>query len=99
MKKTVKLYQIIIFVLIIIICALVYLRYKDNKVVIENRQEPGDTLELMQKNEYALENNDFSKFDFSFLKFENGKKNKIYSPLSIKYAFKMIEEASNVETK
>ena len=55
MKKTVKIYQIIIFVLIIIICALVYLRYKDNKVVIENRQEPGDTLELMQKNEYALE--------------------------------------------
>ena len=35
-----------------------------------------------------------SEFDLSFLKMENGQKNKIYSPLSIKYALKMLEEGT-----
>ena len=35
-----------------------------------------------------------SKFDLSFLKMENGAENKIYSPLSIKYALKMLEEGT-----
>ena len=33
------------------------------------------------------------------MKLENKKENKIYSPLSIKYSLKMLEEASNGETK
>lgn len=37
--------------------------------------------------------------DYSFLKLENKKENMVYSPLSIKYALKMLEEASNGETK
>ena len=34
---------------------------------------------------YDLKNNQLSNFDIAFLKVENGKENKIYSPLSIKY--------------
>jgi len=37
-------------------------------------------------------------FDFSFLKLENNKKNMLYSPLSIKYALKMLEEGANGNT-
>ena len=37
--------------------------------------------------------------DYSFLKLENEEKNKIYSPLSIKYALKMLEEGANGNTK
>eukprot|EP00833_Pecoramyces_ruminatium_P002311 jgi/Orpsp1_1/1176343/evm.model.c7180000057256.1 len=35
-----------------------------------------------------------SDFDFSFLKLENNKENMLYSPLSIKYALKMLEEGA-----
>lgn len=44
-------------------------------------------------------NNKILSFDLNFLKLENQKENKIYSPLSIKYALKMLEEATNGETK
>jgi len=35
-----------------------------------------------------------SDFDFSFLKLENNKKNMLYSPLSIEYALKMLQEGA-----
>ena len=40
-----------------------------------------------------------SSINFEFLKLENQKENKIYSPLSIKYALKMLEEGASGETK
>ena len=45
-----------------------------------------------------LENN-LSEFDLSFLKMEQDNKNLIYSPLSIKYALRMLEEATVGESK
>ncbi|OUM56349.1 Non-catalytic module family DOC2, partial [Piromyces sp. E2] len=39
-----------------------------------------------------------SEFDFSFLKLENNKKNMLYSPLSIKYALKMLKEGAAKNT-
>lgn len=67
--------------------------------VKEEKQTPVETTKVASKNEYALTDNNLSKFDLSFLKFENGKENKIYSPLSIKYAFKMLNEGASGETK
>ncbi len=40
-----------------------------------------------------------SDLDLGFLKLENGKKNLIYSPLSIKYALKMLSEGAGQNTK
>ena len=40
-----------------------------------------------------------NEFDLSFLKLENKKENLIYSPLSIKYALKMLEEGADGNTK
>ena len=37
-------------------------------------------------------------FDFSFLKMENHKKNMVYSPLSIKYNLKMLQEGVDKNT-
>jgi len=48
---------------------------------------------------YDLVNNQLSNFDIAFLKAENEKKNKIYSPLSIKYTLKMLEEGAKGTTK
>lgn len=43
--------------------------------------------------------NIISNFDLSFLKLENQRTNKIYSPLSIKYALKMLEEGTSGDSK
>ncbi|MBO5180245.1 MAG: hypothetical protein J6B87_07880 [Clostridia bacterium] len=40
-----------------------------------------------------------SNINFEFLKLENQKENKIYSPLSIKYALKMLEKGASGESK
>lgn len=48
---------------------------------------------------YNLQGNSLEDFDLSFLQLENGKTNKIYSPLSIKYALAMLEEGANGETR
>lgn len=57
----------------------------------ENKIEETETVEFKKKL--------ISNFDLNFLKLENQKENKVYSPLSIKYALKMLEEASNGKTK
>ncbi|MBO4468623.1 MAG: hypothetical protein J5766_04920, partial [Clostridia bacterium] len=48
---------------------------------------------------FDLANGKLSDFDIAFLKAENGEENKIYSPLSIKYALKMLEDGANGSTK
>ncbi len=49
--------------------------------------------------EYRMSGNSLEKFDLAFLKLENEEKNKVYSPLSIKYALEMLSEGANGETK
>lgn len=54
---------------------------------------------LNNDNQEQYEYKNFSEFDLSFLKLENKKENKIYSPLSIKYALKILEESTSGKTK
>lgn len=51
------------------------------------------------KSEYRMTGNDLQEFDLYFLKLENAEKNKVYSPLSIKYALAMLSEGAKGETK
>jgi len=68
---------------------------KSDEVINEEKKSVNaETKKVVSENEYAIKDNNLSKFDLSFLKFENEEKNKIYSPLSIKYAFKMLEEGT-----
>lgn len=96
---------ILIVVAVVMVCAIYFFLNSDlfnfNQNVAVEIEEPIQAEEPKKavKNEYALTDNNFSKFDFSFLKFENEKENKIYSPLSIKYAFKMLEEATSGNAK
>jgi len=48
---------------------------------------------------YRLSGNSLEKFDLEFLKLENENKNKVYSPLSIKYALQMLNDGTNGESK
>ncbi len=51
------------------------------------------------KSKYRMSGNSLEDFDLYFLKLENEEKNKVYSPLSIKYAMEMLSEGANGETK
>ena len=51
------------------------------------------------KSEYRMSGNSLENFDLYFLKLENEAKNKVYSPLSIKYALEMLKDGSEGETK
>lgn len=57
--------------------------------------------EVMENNTVKNEskNGIVSNFDLSFLKLENQEANKVYSPLSIKYALKMLEQGTSGESK
>lgn len=107
-----KKYKISLTVLILIIVVIVALigiilftsiKYlKERKNRIENTDTSSKT---SQKSGNSNSSNKgystdlTSDFTFSFLKMENNKENIIYSPLSIKYALKMLEEGSNGNTK
>ncbi len=48
---------------------------------------------------YRLKGNDLNNFDLVFMQLENNGKNKVYSPLSIKYALEMLAEGADGQTK
>ena len=52
-----------------------------------------------KKSAYYITDNSIQDFDLRFLQLENTEQNKIYSPLSIKYALQMLKEGSDGETK
>ena len=82
-----------IAVLIAAIVAVVIPQFtkKEEKTIITDKQEV--------KSEYKLKGNHLQDFDIKFLQLENGEKNIIYSPLSIKYALQMLNEGTKGESK
>lgn len=48
---------------------------------------------------YKIVGNSIGDFDIRFLQTDNNEKNKVYSPLSIKYALAMLSEGASGETK
>ena len=76
-----------------------------NQVAVDNSesqeqmsQNNTNAVNANNKNSQIIDNS-LSNFDLSFLKFENEKENKIYSPLSIKYALSMLKEGANGTSK
>lgn len=68
-----------------------------NANIVENSVQK-EIIQEEQKEEIPVVD-DVSEFELLFLKLENQKENKIYSPLSIKYALKMLEDGANGESK
>ena len=48
---------------------------------------------------YKMSGNSIEKFDFAFLQLNNQVENKVYSPLSIKYALAMLNEGASGTSK
>ena len=87
---------LLVIIILILLCSIggtSYLLY--NKVTPEKAKSD----KKFYVSEYKIHGNDLSDFDLSFLKLENEEKNKVYSPLSIKYALEMLAEGAKGESK
>ena len=77
---------------------------KEIKIYDENLKDITDTIDK-EDVKYSIYSDEYRKvseiddFDLHFLKTENKKENKIYSPLSIKYALEMLNEGASGDTK
>ena len=83
-----------------------YLKMENTNIAKNNEVKQIDkntVTEVAENNKqafkYALNGNSLEDFDIRFLQLENTKENKIYSPLSIKYALAMLNEGAEGETK
>ena len=90
--------KIQIIILIVLLIGISYTGYyiinnTNNTIQPENKPENNSNIS------YRISDNAINDFDLQFLKLENENKNKIYSPLSIKYALEMLGEGANGNTK
>ena len=111
-NKKRKIIIIAIVLLIVAIVACIYFfKIKDNNTTTSKAGDKKDGNSLTDKdkdkdlsdenynNKYKLSGNSLEDFDLYFLQLENERKNKVYSPLSIKYALSMLNEGANGKTK
>ena len=101
-KNTGKIVGIIIAVLVLVIALVVLLivllggSKKESGSNNDNNNNNGNE---SSDSVYKLSNDEVSNFDLAFLKLENKEENKIYSPLSIKYALLMLKEGAKGDSK
>lgn len=95
-KKKVWLICLLIFGMVVLVLGSLFLIIGNNK---NNDDTTSKTVHEEEKSIYRMSGNSLEKFDLSFLQLENEKVNKIYSPLSIKYALKMLEEGAEGNSK
>ena len=91
---------IVIFILFLILAigGIVYYLYFGNL----NSDKKSNKAESDVKGFYStfrLSSNELHKFDLEFLKLENSETNKVYSPLSIKFALQMLRDGSEGSSK
>lgn len=113
-KKNKKKKIIIIAIVLLIVATLgciYFFKIKDNNTTTSKVGDKKDDNSLTDKdkdkdlsdenynNKYKLSGNSLEDFDLYFLQLENERKNKVYSPLSIKYALSMLNEGANGKTK
>lgn len=100
-KKPIALIIIAVMVVVALIIALIFLLKPKGDSNKDNDNKNNNVIDTPSdiKSNYRMTGNSLEKFDLSFLKLENEEKNKVYSPLSIKYALQMLSEGSSGDTK
>ena len=87
--------KLLVILLLIVIIGGCYYFIKNNSRENNTETVTGNKY----KSEYRLTSNSLEPFDLYFLQLENEKENKIYSPLSIKYALEMLNEGTSGDSK
>ena len=93
-KNNILFITILVVVVLGIIGGVWYFQSKNN-----SSSKEIETQNNIKKSPYRLSGNGLESFDLYFLKLNNEQENKIYSPLSIKYAMQMLAEGATGETK
>lgn len=94
MKKNKKIIIIVGVIMgLLIISIVVFFIFKKNIFTTV------DTSVKNSNSEYKISDNALSSFDLYFMQKENNNKNKIYSPLSIKYALSMLKDGTDGDSK
>lgn len=92
----------LLFIIVLLIAVMVVMTvyFKSEKPnAVESKVNDKEITDTKKAFKYALKGNSLEDFDLRFLQLENEKKNKIYSPLSIKYALAMLKEGTEGESK
>ena len=97
-KKNIIITIVIIFVVFIVLGLLMFFIISANDKKDNNTVKSNVTKEE-KKSPYRLSGNSLENFDLYFLQLENNQKNKVYSPLSIKYALAMLQEGAGGNSK
>lgn len=93
---------LVIFLSLVLIASVIFgivMSFNTNSTTIAQNENNKANISSVEKSEYWISNNSLQPFDLYFLKLDNTKTNKVYSPLSIKYALKMLEEGAEGESK
>ncbi len=89
----------LVIVFLVLVVGMIYIiinATKQNNNNISEGNNIAGSNNIIDVNSITDDNN---SFDIKFLKLENNKENMIYSPLSIKYALKMLNEGAEGNTK
>ncbi len=97
--KTFIILVIAVLLIITAIIATITIKGKNKNQANSNNQETNQIQNSNISNTQTSQAEQISNFTMQFLKLENNKQNLIYSPLSIKYALKMLNEGANGNTK
>ena len=87
----------LVFMLVIIAFIFFVMPFINGKKTTTTKKAGVDVEETYST--YRMTGNTLDKFDIAFLKFENNGKNKVYSPISMKYALAMLSEGSAENSK
>ncbi len=90
-SKNILITSLILIVLVALIILVVF--------ITKPKKESKKTTQSVKKTSYTIKGNSLGDFDLYFLKEENNEENKVYSPLSIKYALGMLEEGASEKAK
>lgn len=92
-KSNIGLIIAIIILILLVGSLIIFIRPSDKN------EDSGEIKNEIKKSPYWISSNALGVFDLYFLQLENEKQNKIYSPLSIKYALSMLEEGAIGQSK
>ncbi len=107
-KKKIIVIEIIVIVILFIIATLFFIKqYNEklghNKVETPESANPSDDSSesdpTVDGSKDKISGNKLGNFDLKFLKLENQKENKLYSPLSIKYTLSMLSDGAMENSK
>ena len=99
--KVITIVEILLIIIVILFGVAIWLKINqqenENTIANQNAVNSNEVVENTTTSQ-IVQNVDNNTFDFSFLKMENEKANMLYSPLSIKYALKMLQEGADGDT-